>query len=129
MTRSEIVGENIRRYRNALGMSQSDFADAIHRAQSTVALYESGQRLPSTQIMSAIAKVLGISFGALYFSEDERQEHDREPYVDDVTPTFDGYTAEEGRLVRAYRDADERARADAMNTLLSHPVCKKENLA
>ena len=129
MTRSEIVGENIRRARTSLGISQNDFADAINRKQPAVALYESGQRLPSTQIMSAIAKVLGVSFGALYYSDEERQEHSAVQRVDDVMPTFDGYTAEERRLIRAYRGAVPVIRAAALQMLENSAAQNQENLA
>jgi len=129
MTRSEIVGENIRRARTSLGMSQNDFADAINRKQPTVALYESGQRLPSTQIMSAIAKVLGVSFGELYYSDEERREHEAEPRVDDVIPTYDGCTAEERRLLRAYRNAIPVIRKAALQMLENSAAQNQENLA
>lgn len=82
MTRSEIVGENIRHLRNARGMSQIDFAEAIDRSQSTVAMYENGQRLPSTKIMSRIANLFGVAFDQIYYSEDERKAN---------KPSFDWY--------------------------------------
>lgn len=75
MTRSEIVGRNILKYRTALGMSQVEFADKIGRSQTMISMYEKGQRLPSIKIIANIAKVLGVPFGDLYYSEDEFGEH------------------------------------------------------
>ena len=73
MTRSEIVGRNIYKYRTAIGMSQIDFAESIGRSQTMVSMYEKGQRLPSTQIMSKIAEVLGVTFSDIYYAKDENK--------------------------------------------------------
>ena len=72
MTRKEIVGKNIRDLRNARGMSQTDFAQAIKRRQSTVAMYENGDRLPPAPIITSIAGIFGVSFDEVYYSEEER---------------------------------------------------------
>lgn len=72
MTRSEIVGKNISILRTTRGMNQTDLANAIGRTQSMVALYETGKRLPSTQIMGKIAEVFGVPFDEIYYSKDER---------------------------------------------------------
>lgn len=79
MTRSEIVGRNILKYRTALGMSQVEFADKIGRSQTMVSMYEKGQRLPSTEIIAKIASVLGITFGEVYYGRDENR-HGEEEY-------------------------------------------------
>ena len=48
----------------------------------------------------------------------------------DTTIAGDTLTLTERRLIAAYRAADERAREDALNTLLNHPAVKeKENRA
>lgn len=73
MTRKEIVGHNIRQLRNARGMSQTDFAQAIKRRQSTVAMYENGDRLPPAPIITNIASIFGVSFDDVYYSEEERR--------------------------------------------------------
>lgn len=74
MTRKEIVGENIRNLRNAHGMSQTEFADAIKRKQSTIAMYESGDRLPPATIITSIANLFSVSFDDIYYSEEERKQ-------------------------------------------------------
>ena len=43
--------------------------------------------------------------------------------------TVDILSDEDRYVLRAYHAADERAQQDALNTLLSHPVDKKVNLA
>lgn len=86
MTRSEIVGRNIYKYRTAIGMSQIDFAESIGRSQTMVSMYEKGQRLPSTQIMSKIAEVLGVTFGDIYYAKDENKT-DKYDWYEEAFPT------------------------------------------
>lgn len=126
MTRSEIVGANIAKYRNSIGMSQVDFAATIHRAQGTISQYESGQRMPSTPIIAEIAKVLGVSFADLYFSDEERAN--REPFIDDTLPA-ETFTNEERQLVRAYRNALPEIRHAALQMLELNPIVKKKSHA
>lgn len=126
MTRSEIVGANIFKYRTALGMSQIDFAELINRSQTMVSMYEQGQRLPSTQIIANIAKVLGVSFGDLYFSDDERKENVK--YIDDPIPP-EKLSKEEWRLIRLYRSADKNARMFAVQMLENNQVETKRSRA
>lgn len=73
MTRSEIVGKNIQRYRHSVGMSQVSFAIAIGRSQTMVSMYEKGERLPSTKIILKIADVFGVHFDDIYYSPNEKQ--------------------------------------------------------
>lgn len=126
MTRSEIVGANILKHRTALGMSQVDLADLIGRSQTMVSMYEKGQRLPSTQIIANIAKVLGVSFGELYSSTDEKKSD--EQFIDDPMP-YDRLSKEERRLVELYRSADKNARVYAIQILENNPAEVKRNRA
>ena len=126
MTRSEIVGANILKHRTALGRSQVDLADLIGRSQTMVSMYETGQRLPSTQTIAAIAKVLGVSFGELYSSADEKEND--EQFIDDPMP-YDKLSKEERRLVELYRSADKNARVYAIQILENNPAEVKRNRA
>lgn len=126
MTRSEIIGENIRKYRTSVGMSQVDFAAAIGKTQGTISLYEKGQRLPATQTIAKIAKVLGTSFGALYFSDSERDEPE-EDYDDPMVG--ERYTYEERHLIDVYRLAIPEIRKAALQMLEMNPAIQKENRA
>lgn len=119
MTRSEIVGANINKYRTQLGMSQVDFASLIGRSQTMVSMYEKGTRMPSTQTLASIAKALGVPFGNLFFSEDEYAPED-EPPADDPMPT-ERFTAEERHLVTVYRQAIPAIRRAALQMLELNP--------
>lgn len=91
MTRSEIVGKNICILRTARGMNQTDLANAIGRTQSMVALYETGKRLPSTQIMGKIAEVFGVPFDEIYYSKDERTNDEEYDWYEEAFSRENNY--------------------------------------
>jgi len=56
------IGENIKKYRNKLGLSQEDFAKKSGVKYTTLTKIESNViKKPSVIIMSKLAKVLGVS--------------------------------------------------------------------
>ena len=62
MTMEIKIGENIKRYRNKLGLSQEDFAKKSGVKYTTLTKIESNViKKPSVIIMSKLAKVLGVS--------------------------------------------------------------------
>lgn len=101
----------------ARGMTQDDLANAIGITASAIGMFENGKRRPKDEVAEAIADVFNIPKWAIYFSEDEITA-----YIKNITP-------QEETLLRAFRAADERAKQDALNTLLSHPADKKASLA
>jgi transcriptional regulator with XRE-family HTH domain len=56
------IGENVKKYRNKLGLSQEDFAKKTGVKYTTLTKIESNViKKPSVIIMSKLAKVLGVS--------------------------------------------------------------------
>lgn len=56
------IGENIKKYRNKIGLSQEDFAKKSGVKYTTLTKIESNViKKPSVIIMSKLAKVLGVS--------------------------------------------------------------------
>jgi transcriptional regulator with XRE-family HTH domain len=101
--------------RVAKGLTQKQVADAIGCIPSVYSRYETGQREPSLEILVQLAKFFGVSLDELVGYE---------------TPTTQGLSSYEVALVNAAREADERAREDALTMLQAHRVGKKkENLA
>lgn len=52
------IGDNIRRARKSLGMSQDDLAEAIGANRVTISKYESGRFLPSVPALERLAIAL-----------------------------------------------------------------------
>jgi len=103
------IGEKIHDLRVRNNMTMEDLAREIGVQRSAVNKYEKGivVNLKRSTIAS-LCRVFGVS--SAYFLDDDD---------DQLTP-------EEHQLVIAYRAADDRAREDALKTLLDHP--KKEFL-
>lgn len=116
MSRKEDIGERIKVMRMSRGMSQMDLAKYMHCGQSTIAMYETGKRMPDLDIVDYMADVFNVPPYAILYSEKEIED------MISISPI-------ERRLLSAYRAADERAKEDAMNTLLSHPIAIEKSRA
>ena len=103
------IGEKIRRRRKELGLTTEELGRLIGVQRAAVTKYEKGYIDLKAAQVKAIADALQISPALLLSDENDA----------DLTP-------EEHRLLSAYRAADDRAREDALKTLLDHP--KKELL-
>ena len=55
------IGERIKKAREAKGMTQTELAEIIGVAKSTITGYEKGNREPDAVKINAIAKALGVS--------------------------------------------------------------------
>lgn len=60
MDNKQILGQNIRNYRQLRGMTQTQLANALGCASSTVAMYETGKREPDMDTIEAIADIFNI---------------------------------------------------------------------
>jgi transcriptional regulator with XRE-family HTH domain len=63
--------ENVKKLRENIGMSQSDLAVAMNLAQSTIARYETGMKLPNIVTGVQLAKILGTTVEKLVEQEKE----------------------------------------------------------
>jgi putative transcription factor len=50
----------IRDARNALGLSQKDFAQRVNEKISVIQDYESGKAIPNSQILAKFERILGV---------------------------------------------------------------------
>ena len=93
------------------GFTQRQIADYIGCLPSVYSRYENGDREPSIEVLILLSRFLGVSIDCLVENEvaDSRLE----------------LSAYEFALFNAARDADERAREDALNMLLSHKISAK----
>ena len=59
------IGERMREYRRSIKMTQADFASRLGVTGAAVSAYETGNRLPSYEVLVKIANILGVSTDAL----------------------------------------------------------------
>ena len=93
------------------GFTQRQIADYIGCLPSVYSRYENGDREPSIEVLILLSRFLGVSIDFLVENE-----------VSDSSQELSAY---EIALINAARDADERAREDALNMLLSHKISAK----
>jgi len=96
-------------------LTQRQIADFIGCAPSVYSRYETGDREPSIDILIQLSRCLNVTIDYI---------------VGNDTPLNSGMTGYEIALINAARAADDRAREDALQMLLSHKVdIKKETSA
>ena len=61
-----LVGERLRAFREAMGLSQAELAAAVNKAANTVAMWETGQRLLDPLAASTLADRYGASLDWFY---------------------------------------------------------------
>ena len=113
MYTENVIGRNIRKYREEKGLSQSDLAKALgHTAKSAISKIENGHAMPRTGKIKQIAAILGVEFSDIMGWKPSQ---------------YGRYTV----LIRAYEDASEKDR-QAVCMILDIPyldIEKSVNLA
>lgn len=84
MDRRKSIGTRIKAMRLSRGMSQNDLADALHCGQSTVAMYETGKRMPDIDTVDMLADIFNVPPYAITYSESEIAEMIGNPADDDL---------------------------------------------
>ena len=106
-TAREIFVANLRRLMADRRLTQMDVAAAMKLTPSTVSDWYLGKKYPRVDTMQRLADLLEVPMSSLTLPVSDEQIHE--------------ITEPEKQLLLAYRAADDRARDDAMKTLLSHP--------
>ncbi len=74
MTAPEIVGKNVRGYRNRMGISQEDFADIVGLHRTYITQIEQGKRNVSILNIFKIAEAIGIKPHLLLIPDSYKNE-------------------------------------------------------
>ena len=68
------LADRLKEYRKRIGMSQTELADKIGRAQTVVSSWEIGTGVPDANYLPTLAKVLGVSVADLCGTENVKGE-------------------------------------------------------
>ena len=101
---------NIKNIRVRKGLTQNDVATALGVSSVVYSRYETGSRQPSIEVLIQMADIFGVTVDYLL----GRQE------IEDST--LSDY---ELQLLIASRNADERAKEDALAMLTTHVISNK----
>ena len=105
-------------YRNRMNMSQRSFAEKCGLSNTYISFIENEHNpktgkpiTPTIEQYAKIARGMDLTLQQLFESIDNAP----------IVLTGNCFSDDEIRLVDAYRAADDRAREDALKTLLDHP--------
>ncbi len=71
---SRYIGQKVRLYRRIKGLTAEELASALHKTKSTVSKYENGEIVMDIEVLTEIAKILGIEVVQLFdFSVTEKR--------------------------------------------------------
>ncbi len=99
----------LKRVRTLKGLTQQVVADGIDCSPTVYARYERGEREPSIDTLLKLSAFFGVTVDYLLGNRETSP------------PMFTKYEMD---LIMAAREADERAREDALNTLRMHRIEK-----
>lgn len=102
---------NIKDIRARKGLTQAEVASALGVSSVVYSRYETGSRQPSIDTLIQMADIFGVTVDYLL---------GRQAIEDSTLSDY------ELHLLVASRNADERARQDALNMLLAHSVDTEE---
>ncbi len=102
---------NIKDIRTRKNLTQAEVASALGVSSVVYSRYETGSRQPSIEVLIQLADIFGVTVDYLLGRQD----------IEDST-----LSEYELRLLIASRNADERAKEDALNMLIAHAVTKSE---
>lgn len=99
----------LRKIRMLKGLTQQQVADGIQCSATVYSRYERGERKPSIETLLSLSTFLDVTVDCLLGSNRN------------VSSSLTEYELD---LIMAAREADDRARKDALNLLLSHRIKK-----
>lgn len=111
---------NLKKLRTQRGLSQKAVADGVGCSPTVYSRYENGERQPSIEMLISLSKFFGVSVDCI-IGNSNGGNSDNTGNADIAMLCF---TAAEVELIMAARESDERAMADALSILKSHPAPK-----
>jgi transcriptional regulator with XRE-family HTH domain len=70
------IAENIKALRNLFSYTQEQISTLIHTSRSSYALYESGKKVPNTELLISLAEVYNITVDTIISLDLERLNRD-----------------------------------------------------
>lgn len=101
----------LKEIRLSMNLSQKDVADYLGTNSNVYSRYETGERQPSIDILMKLSEFFGKSIDYI---------------VENHAEADFSISSYEMELITAAREADARAREDALNTLKAHKVEKRK---
>ena len=107
----------LKSYMDQFRMNQSDIAKHLDISKQTVSDWITGKKFPGVNNMQALANLFGVYMSEMYTPTGSDAVFSERLSV----PSF-SISDDEKRLVKLYRGADDRAKADALRVLSDHQL-------
>jgi len=121
------LNERIREIRNTLGLTQNDFGNKLGVARNTIANYETGNRVPSNQIIISICREFNIN-------EDWFRNGQGEMFNNTETFSLDELVKQQGMddleldIMKCYFELDKNTRQAILQHIKKY-FNKKDNVS
>jgi len=77
MEMKQIFGQNLKRYRKAKGLKQSELAQMLGVSMYTVSVWERGVQMPEVKSIEALSRLFSIPPRSLYTEEEETPDGEK----------------------------------------------------
>ena len=74
MNAKKILGENIKKYRKARGLTQEQLAEKLDISANHLSKIEIGKRFVTAELMDRLAKELNVTLSALMFDPEDTKD-------------------------------------------------------
>ena len=92
----KVFGENVRKYRIAMGLSQEDFAEKLNVSRQAISRWENGTALPDAQNILQISKLFHVTTD--YLLNDDYESDTDIPAVQTATKETEDLFLKKKRL-------------------------------
>lgn len=111
------IGSRLKEARLRCKITQADLAKAAQVTTSAIGNYETGVSSPKEPVLIELMKALGVDANFLYQDYGIPMSN-MESFIEDKMKKYENDS--EYEMIQAYRNADDRARADALVILKAH---------
>lgn len=98
------IGENIRKYRRNMNMTQEQFAENIGVSFQAVSRWENGVTYPDMELLPAIAKFFGISVDQLLNIPNEIHEANAKEAIEQLRIATGTFPIDSSKIIKLIRD-------------------------
>lgn len=107
-----IIGDNIKRFREAKGLTQEYIAESVGKSKNVVSNWERGDNKPDADIITLLCGILQVDANTLMGWNDKRQlaedvtaianEIMNNPKIKEVFPEINGLSSDDIELLKGF---------------------------
>jgi transcriptional regulator with XRE-family HTH domain len=111
----ELVGQNIKFYRQLRGLTQENLAEMVNVSCAYIGYLERGRKTPSLDVLVKIAEVLNVNPGQLLTSSQEEEDYELKKLLSLVTDKGSDFLTFINTVAEAYIKSTDGKRENQGN--------------